>query len=134
MCLNHKVFASGSDDLKIKIWNYVDFEHYKTLVGHEKSIYALEQINEEELFSGSYDKTLKMWNWREGKIIASLNSKNQGILTLCRLNTKRIITAGDDHSILIWEWNYCNQFCIFQFSFFHIFYDFNFALHFLKVI
>jgi len=63
--INDNIFASGSWDNSIKIWNKKTGLCEKTLNGHTAYVVALHAPPiEEELVSSSCDYSIKIWNWQ----------------------------------------------------------------------
>ena len=54
--------ASGSDDGKVIIWDYVTGEKVMVLEGHNLAITCLMLLDRNRLVSGSADKTIRVIN------------------------------------------------------------------------
>lgn len=55
---DEKYIISASGDRTIKVWNTLDAEFVRTLVGHDRGIACL-QYRDELIVSGSSDKTVR---------------------------------------------------------------------------
>jgi WD40 repeat protein len=64
--INNEIFASGSNDNTIKLWNLTTMQLISTLTSHNGCINALLNVklndNITYLISGSEDKTVNIWS------------------------------------------------------------------------
>lgn len=103
MCLQieDNILATGSYDLKIKIWNVDSGECIRTLRGHTSGIRAL-QFDNQKLISGSLDKTIRVWNWRTGECINSYLAHAAGVIALNFVNN--LLASGSmDTTVKVWN-------------------------------
>ena len=102
---NH--FASASNDMNIKIWDYYNRKCISTLKGHQDCILALALLKNKNLCSGSADLTLKIWDWEEQTCLSTLKGHEKWVKCVFELNNGIIVSGSDDNSIRIWE-NFTN--------------------------
>lgn len=105
-----KIFATGSEDNLIRIWDTTTFlpgqqpKHVRTLKGHVQDVYALQFVDENTLVSGSGDQTLRMWDLSSEsedccKSCISLNSESDasiesGITSLDISHDRKYVVTG----------------------------------------
>ncbi len=73
--LEHDLFASGSRDKTIKIWNFKNGKEINTLKGHSASVNSLAYLSDSLLASGnSWNENdgnsisvIKIWNYTSGQ-------------------------------------------------------------------
>jgi|GEM_PF-5929970 len=98
---NHEIFASDTNDYKIKTWNLQTHQEIQTLSGHEYHISALDFSPDSRLLaSGSLDKFIKIWEIETGEIIHNLEKHSQEICTVAfsRDGTK-FASGGKDNKV-----------------------------------
>ena len=78
---SYPVLITGSYDKTIKVWNLDTGEVVRTLLGHTRSVRAL-QFDQAMLVTASSDKTLRIWNWRTGECLRVLEGHTQGVSCL----------------------------------------------------
>lgn len=68
------IFASGSDDNTIKLWNISDQKNYLTLKGHSDEIkyISFSAPSKNRLISISKDNTVRIWDLTTGKELAKI--------------------------------------------------------------
>ncbi len=72
-----RMFASGSWDDTIRLWNPRTEEHSATLTGHTDRVTSIAfSPNSNMLVSGSWDRTVRFWNPLTGKYIRNTHSVN----------------------------------------------------------
>ena len=97
------LFASGSRDGSIKIWNVSSGERIQTLLGHLKSVFDLEIIdNKSMLLSCSSDETIRLWNLSTFECVLIFEGQTDWIRKI-RINSRlnRVISLSDDKTIRI---------------------------------
>ena len=102
---NH--FASASNDMNIKIWDYYNRNCISTLKGHQDCVLALSLLKNKNLCSGSADLTLKIWDWEEQTCLSTLKGHEKWVKCVFELNNGIIVSGSDDNSIRLWE-NFTN--------------------------
>ena len=60
LCVVGDKIASGLQGGKILVWSTATWELERTLEGHNRVVWALQQVGD-VLVSGSEDRTLKVW-------------------------------------------------------------------------
>ena len=106
---NENIFASGSNDTDIRIWDYSQKQCINILKGHHSNIFCLIKLNNNKLCSGSADKTLRIWNWKQNDCEMILKGHNSWVKSICQLKNGNIISGSDDNSIIIWNNNYIKE-------------------------
>ena len=101
---------SGSDEAKIKIWNYENnFSQVAVLDEHKHFVMAL-CFNPKDLTkfaSGSMDKTIKIWNIKsEGKANLTLTGHKACVnsIDFHHGDKPHIVSGSDDRTIKIWDY------------------------------
>ncbi len=97
--------ASGSWDMKVKIWNLSNGELKHTFEGHLGHVDCLISVTKDLIASGSWDGSIKIWD------IVNLNLKytlgnldHNWIITMIALNDDQIV-SGSMQDIKIWNIN-----------------------------
>lgn len=109
------LFAAGSEDNSIRVWDISKFGNepklIQTLKGHDQEVYALEFIDDERIVSGSGDQSLKIWNVHAGECLASIQSelpeasvqRESGITSLSiSADRKKIVTGSLDRLVRVY--------------------------------
>ncbi|MBW4574727.1 MAG: protein kinase [Aphanothece sp. CMT-3BRIN-NPC111] len=99
------IFASGSKDNTIKLWEPSSGKQINNLTGHSSSICAIAfSPNSEILASGSSDATIKLWQTSSGKLISTLTEHSSSVDCLTFSPDNRILVSGSkDNTIKLWE-------------------------------
>lgn len=101
-----QLFASGSWDKTIKLWNWAQGELRTTLAGHSDRVNAVVISPDAQiLVSGSFDETIKVWQLPSGRILQTLTDHNLGVNSIAISPDGQLLAScgGDDHSIKLWE-------------------------------
>ena len=79
-------------------------ECVKTLNGHSKWIWRLEQLESGELVSCSWDNTIKMWDLSEGTCIRALVGHIDWVRSI-RINMQNntLMSCSEDKTIKTWD-------------------------------
>lgn len=96
-------FASGSNDSKIKIWDYYNKKCIGTLSGHVDCILSLILLKNNNLCSGSVDKNIKLWDWVKGTCLATLRGHENWVKCIFELDNGIILSGSDDKTIRLWK-------------------------------
>ena len=101
---------TASEDGTIKVWN--KDRKYSTLIGHEDSVNAIEEIDRKYFVSGGSDCFIILWELVDNDIDNNkyilkqkLISHEFSIIGLAYLNNDRLISASIDDTIKIWQRN-----------------------------
>ncbi|MBD2302085.1 serine/threonine-protein kinase [Nostoc sp. FACHB-190] len=102
---NRRIFASGSDDQTIKLWNLATGTEINTLKGHLKWIWAIAfHPDGKILASGSADKTIKLWNLATAEEIRTLTGHTDGVTAVAfSPNGKTLASGSLDQTIKLWD-------------------------------
>ena len=90
-----KLFATGTNDGRIKLWDTQTGEDKATLVGHGEGVKSVAfSPKDQMLASGSYDETIQLWDIHTGERLKTLRGTwrrcvLRGILSGWRDNCKR---------------------------------------------
>ena len=76
--------CSGSADLSIKIWDWVNGNCLQNLNGHKKWVKCVYQLSNGYIISGSDDKTIKIWD--NYKCIKDLNGHIRSVRSFCQIS------------------------------------------------
>lgn len=121
--LSKKCLVSGSWDKTIKLWDLDSHSLIHTLIGHKKSVNAIEvfyTVGPEtsqygkvpHLASGSHDKTILIWNLHDFYLVKELNGHSQSVRSLTCIslpdgssgNEKLLLASGSrDTTIKLWD-------------------------------
>jgi len=102
---DRNLFASGSEDFQIKIWDSY-FTNIQTLSAHSGSIIALVYLNEiYSLISTSSDMKLNIYKTRDIQRFQAIKRHNRSVQDIAILNheTNLIATCSGDKTIKIWN-------------------------------
>jgi WD40 repeat protein/transcriptional regulator with XRE-family HTH domain len=99
------VMASGSDDRTIRIWNYQNGEHLRTLHGHSSWVQSVSfSADRAWLASGSRDQTVRVWDWRTGECLHTLQGHSHRVKSVAFSSQGTLLaSSSDDHTIKLWD-------------------------------
>ena len=107
-----KVFAIGTQNGKIHLWDATSVSRQKTLIGHarlfgkdDNEIHALAFSPDGKILaSGSEDKTVQLWNTENHTKITTLKGHQGWVTTLAFSKDGKTIASGDaSKEIKIWD-------------------------------
>ncbi|KAI3640606.1 hypothetical protein MIR68_001484 [Amoeboaphelidium protococcarum] len=104
-----KVFATGSQDKTIKIWNSELGSNIATLKGHRRGVWNItfqsHQVNGELLMaSASGDKTVRIWSMRDYSCLRTLEGHSGSVLKLNFLSGgQQLLSSGSDGLSKLWN-------------------------------
>ncbi|CAF0920960.1 unnamed protein product [Brachionus calyciflorus] len=104
--LDDDLFATGSEDKSIKIWNKNTKERVKTLSGHFGYINAIILSKSGHLISASADKGIIKWDYKNGIFLSLYTGHNSGgVRCLEETPGGTLISIGDDGVFKLWNEN-----------------------------
>ena len=106
--ISNKMFASGSGDKSIRIWNIEDRSIMSTLSGHTGRVNALCYVKEGVFVSGSRDKSLIIWSKSTPKSSTyshrqTLTGHKSSIEGIIRLNDREIVSGEWKGDLKMWN-------------------------------
>ena len=106
--ISHKILASGSRDMNIKIWDIEERAIISTLSGHAGAVTALCHLEDGQLVSGSVDKSLIIWSKFPGLLSTYshkqvLTGHKTNISGIIRINKREIISGEYHGDLRIWN-------------------------------
>ena len=106
--ISNKIFASGSEDKTIKIWNIEDRSIISTTTGHTEEVFALCYVKEGVFMSGSVDRSLIIWSKSTPKSSIyspkqTLTGHKSPIIAIIRLNNGKIVSGEADGDLRMWD-------------------------------
>ncbi|TFK19343.1 hypothetical protein FA15DRAFT_697596 [Coprinopsis marcescibilis] len=102
---NSRVFATGSSDKLVRIWDSVRGNVLGTMEGHTEGVSCVAVSPGGDLIaSGSSDKTIRVWSAEAPYgLIREIRGHDHAIRSLTfSPDGTRIISASDDHTVGIW--------------------------------
>ncbi|BBD63018.1 WD repeat protein (plasmid) [Nostoc sp. HK-01] len=97
---NGQVFASGSDDKTIKLWNPATGALIRTLTGHKERIKSiLITPDNQTLISTSFDNTIRFWNIQTGSEVRIIGEKTGVSAMLLTPDGQTLISGSGDGTI-----------------------------------
>ncbi len=100
---NNGLFASGSSDYTIKLWNVTTGDCLKTLTGHKDSVNSVSFNHQGLLASGSLDKDIKVWNISTGKCLKTLTGHKGSVLSVSFDNGELLASGSSDKNAKVWD-------------------------------
>jgi WD40 repeat protein len=100
-----QVFASGSADRTVKLWNPDSRIPHATFSGHYSLIDAIALTPDgRTLASGSWDYAIKLWDVETGELICTFSEHSGWIKSLAMSpDGKRLASASEDRTIKLWN-------------------------------
>lgn len=101
-----KMFASGSLDQTIKIWNINKTDSIATLEGHEMGIdsIAFHKGEEPYIVSGADDTTVRLWDYEKRECLHVFRGHNHNVCAVSFHPYYPFIVSGsEDHKLNIWD-------------------------------
>jgi WD40 repeat protein len=73
------------------------------LRGHERGVFSLAVIDQDQIASGSLDKTIRVWNLRSQETIQVLKGHEGGVIGLVSISSRFLVSASEDQTIKLWD-------------------------------
>lgn len=107
------LFASGSNDNTVKLWDVASRHELRTLAEHTDHVLDVRFSSDGLLLASlGYDKTLRIWDVASGEPLVTINATNGSFTAFCLTSdSKTVITAnhasdsgsGGDNLIRFWN-------------------------------
>lgn len=99
------LFASGSDDKTIRLWDWDSHRLIAVLTGHTGSIRSIAFSPAAPLLtSGSDDKTIRLWNWQTETEVAILRGHTASVRSIqFSADGTWLVSASWDKTIKFWH-------------------------------
>lgn len=104
--LRNNSLASGSDDLKIIIWDLQSGKAKLNLIFHTNKIVSFAQLPNDNLVSASWDQYLAVWNVTSGELVKHIKEHSKAITSIILMfNNKFLISGSHDGRLIFWNIN-----------------------------
>lgn len=99
------LFASGSEDATVKLYEASGGREIRTLRGHEKQVYQVAFSPDSELLaSASEDGTARIWKVRTGELVHTLNGHGGPMTSVAfNLGGDLLASGGQDNHARVWN-------------------------------
>ena len=99
------IFASGSWDNTIRLWDANTGAHLKTLIGHESSVNSIAfSPDGKTLASGSQDETIRLWDIATGTLLKTYKAHSNDVYSVVfSPDGTMLASGGRDNTIRLWE-------------------------------
>ncbi|KCV71685.1 hypothetical protein H696_01109 [Fonticula alba] len=101
---NDRLFATGSQDKQIKVWETETGALSTVFTGHKRGIWSVDfSPTERVLASASGDKTIRIWSLEDGSCLKTLEGHTNSVLRVCFLSAGlQVASAGSDGLVKLW--------------------------------
>ncbi|MFC2130606.1 caspase family protein [Bacteroidota bacterium] len=101
---NEKIFATGSKDQTIKLWDLETGLLLHTLVGHKADITDISFSNSgDSLATSSPDKTIRIWDTKTGGVIKVISNSQSSFTSVDFHPYNRMLLSSSLYEISIWD-------------------------------
>eukprot|EP00419_Tripos_fusus_P020948 CAMPEP_0172761212 /NCGR_PEP_ID=MMETSP1074-20121228/171174_1 /TAXON_ID=2916 /ORGANISM="Ceratium fusus, Strain PA161109" /LENGTH=327 /DNA_ID=CAMNT_0013595375 /DNA_START=9 /DNA_END=992 /DNA_ORIENTATION=+ len=101
-CISRNIFASGSDDKTVRLWELESGVCMHVLDAHSLGVQSLAVISEGTFVSGGSDGLIKAWTAADGNCLASIIAHKSCVRTLATIAGGMMASGGDDKNVHIW--------------------------------
>jgi WD40 repeat protein len=100
-----KTLASGSQDMRIKLFDVATGRELRTLAGHLEEVESVAfSVDGKILASGSRDETLRLWDVATGRNLRTLTGHSSSVNSVAfSLDNKALASGSYDKSIKLWD-------------------------------
>ena len=104
-CDNERRVAAGLFSDVIEIWDIATKQRVRVLIGHTKTIYALNvSTDSQRLLSASNDKTVRLWRIDTGVCEATLSGHANDVYSaVWSGDGRRVLSASEDKTVRLWD-------------------------------
>jgi WD40 repeat protein len=97
---------SGSDDLTIRIWAYLNGQLLRTLTNQSR-VCSLIWLRNNQFASGSCDDMIKIWTIEDAieNPLQILDGHSNHVLCMVKMNDQKLTSGSQDRSIKVWNLN-----------------------------
>ena len=105
LCVTDDLIMCGTFENVVHIWELSTFQEFRTLEGHDGTVYALAIMVYEEqrlMFSASYDKTIRVWDLNDFNCVQVLD-RHENSANALTVNKGWLFSGAADSSVKIWS-------------------------------
>ena len=102
VAMPHGMFASGSDDSLVRLWDITHLS-IKVLSGHRHQVNALALLPDGALASASSDKKVIVWDVHSGSCVRQLEGHSMPVVSLAVLSEDRLAAGSMSNHICVWD-------------------------------
>lgn len=100
-----KIFASGSSDRTIKLWDVETGKELRTLTGHTSAVFSVAfSADGKTLASGDADGPIKLWNVATGTELRTFSGHTDSVHAVTfSADGKTLASVSDDATVKLWD-------------------------------
>lgn len=100
-----RMFASGSSDRTLRLWDIFSGLCVHALIGHGESVASVAfSPDGEQLLSGSWDNTLRLWDTRSGQCVKILSGHRLPVSSVAiSPDGKHLLSGSWDDTVRLWD-------------------------------
>ncbi|GAM22584.1 hypothetical protein SAMD00019534_057590 [Acytostelium subglobosum LB1] len=101
---NDKIFASGSQDSFVKLWNVSDLKSVASFKAHKRGVWNVEFSPVDQcIMSASADGTIKIWSLKDMSCLKTFEGHNGSVLRASFITFgMQIVSVGADGLVKLW--------------------------------